>query len=281
MTRPDRRPALFFSATTATMGRMKATFLGTGTSAGIPIIGCYCPVCSSSDPRNRRLRTSLYLEAGGHHVLVDTPPDFREQALTHRLPRIDAVCFTHSHADHIFGFDDIRRFNTIQDEVIPAYAATDALADLQRIFDYISTERVPGFYRPRITFNPINGPFSVGALHITPVEIMHGHNTILGYRFDADGCSLGYAPDCSAMSDAAIDTFRGMDVMILDALRIKPHLTHLTLADSISLLGEIGAHRSYTIHMCHDLDHAATEAALPENCFVSYDGLVLEWQGTA
>ena len=123
---------------------MKAIFLGTGTSAGIPIIGCCCPVCVSNDPRNRRRRTSLYLEAAGKHIVVDTAPDFREQALSHRLPRIDAVCFTHAHADHIFGFDDIRRFNTMQDEVIPAYADPNTLDDLLRVFNYIGTEHIVG-----------------------------------------------------------------------------------------------------------------------------------------
>jgi len=256
---------------------MKAIFLGTGTSAGIPIIGCYCPVCVSDDPRNRRRRTSLYLEAAGKHIVVDTTPDFREQALAYRLPRVDAVCFTHAHADHIFGFDDIRRYNTIQDEVIPAYASQDTLNDLLRVFNYIGTEHVVGFYRPRITFHPIKDPFNVGQVVVTPAEVQHGRNTILGFRFDCDGRSLGYVPDCSAMTDAAIDTFRGIDVMILDALRIRPHLTHLTLEDSVALLTQIEAKTSYIIHLCHDLDHEATQAKLPETMSVSYDGLTLEW----
>ncbi len=256
---------------------MKAIFLGTGTSAGVPIIGCYCPVCASHDPHNRRLRTSLYLEAGGKHIVVDTTPDFREQALAHRLPRVDAVCFTHAHADHIFGFDDIRRYNTIQDEIIPAYASQDTLDNLLRVFNYISTERVAGFYRPRITFTAIDQPFDIGEVRVTPVEVQHGHNTILGFRFDSDGRSLGYVPDCSVMTEAAIDAFRGSDVMILDALRLRPHLTHLTLDDSVALLKQIGATTSYIIHLCHDLDHVETQAKLPETMHVSYDGLVLEW----
>lgn len=256
---------------------MKAIFLGTGTSAGIPIIGCSCAVCTSSDPRNRRRRTGLYLEADDRHIVIDTPPDFREQALAYRLPRVDAVCFTHSHADHIFGFDDIRRFNTIQDEIIPAYASADTIKDLQRVFDYISTERVVGFYRPRITFHGVADPFDIGTVRVTPVPVEHGHNTILGYRFNADGRSLGYAPDCSAMSDAAITAFHGVDVMILDALRRRPHRTHLTLENSVALLQRIAAARSYIIHLCHDLDHADTQAQLPESFYVSYDGLTLEW----
>ncbi len=256
---------------------MKAIFLGTGTSAGIPIIGCCCPVCVSNDPRNRRRRTSLYLEAAGKHIVVDTAPDFREQALSHRLPRIDAVCFTHAHADHIFGFDDIRRFNTMQDEVIPAYADPNTLDDLLRVFNYIGTEHIVGHYRPRITFHAIEKPFTVGKIQVTPVEVQHGKATILGFRFDAEGRSLGYVPDCSAMTDTAIEAFRGIDVMILDALRIRPHLTHLTLEDSVALLKQIEAETSYIIHLCHDLDHEETQAKLPETFFVSYDGLTLEW----
>jgi len=256
---------------------MKAIFLGTGTSAGIPIIGCCCPVCVSSDRRNRRRRTSLYLEAGGKHIVVDTTPDFREQAIDNQVPRVDAVCFTHAHADHIFGFDDIRRYNTIQDEVIPAYANADTIENLLRVFNYIGTEHVVGHYRPRITFHVVDQPFNVGEILVTPVEVQHGHNTILGFRFDCEGRSIGYAPDCSAMTDAAIEAFRGIDVMILDALRLRPHLTHLTLEDSTALLQQIAARTSYIIHLCHDLDHEETQAKLPESCYVSYDGLTLEW----
>ncbi len=259
------------------MKDMKAIFLGTGTSAGIPIIGCHCSVCASTNPHNRRRRTSLYLEAAGQHIVVDTPPDFREQAIDNRIPRVDAVCFTHAHADHIFGFDDIRRFNTIQDEIIPAYADADTLENLQRVFNYIGTEHVVGFYRPRITFHPIEAPFNIGGVLVTPVKVQHGHATILGFRFDAAGRSLGYVPDCSDMSDAAIDTFRGIDVMILDALRLRPHLTHLTLEDSIALLRQIQAGTSYIIHLCHDLDHEETQAKLPDTMHVSYDGLTLDW----
>jgi phosphoribosyl 1,2-cyclic phosphate phosphodiesterase len=256
---------------------MKAILLGTGTSAGIPIIGCYCPVCVSDDPRNRRRRTSLYLEAAGKHIVVDTAPDFREQAIAYRLPRVDAVCFTHAHADHIFGFDDIRRYNTIQDQVIPAYGDADTIANLLRVFNYIGTEHVVGHYRPRITFHAVKEPFNVGEILVTPVEVQHGRGTILGFRFDADGRSLGYVPDCSAMTDAAIAAFRGIDVMILDALRLRPHLTHLTLEDSVALLRQIEARTSYIIHLCHDLDHGETQAKLPETMYVSYDGLTLEW----
>ncbi len=250
----------------------RATFLGTGTSGGVPIIGCDCPVCRSPDPRNRRLRSSLYVEA----VLVDTPPDFREQALRYRLPRVDAVLFTHAHADHVMGFDDIRRFNTMQHGVIPAYGAPETMADVRRIFSYIGTERVPGFYRPQIEFHVRTAPFTIGGLRVTPLSVWHGPDPVHGYRFDAGGRSLAYVPDCSGMPDEAIEAVQGVDVMVLDALRHRPHLTHLTVEQSVDLLRRIGARQSWLVHMCHDLDHEATEAALPAGVRLSYDGLVVE-----
>jgi phosphoribosyl 1,2-cyclic phosphate phosphodiesterase len=256
---------------------MKAILLGTGTSVGIPVIGCDCRVCRSGDPRNKRRRTSLYLEAGGAHVVVDTPPDFREQMLAHDVRRLDAVLFTHSHADHVFGFDDIRRFNTIQDCVIPAYASPRTIADLRRIFNYIGTEKpLPGLYRPRIEFCEIGGPFSVAGLMVKPLEVVHGPATTLGFRFEAAGRAVAYVPDCYEMSDRVIAELGGLDVMILDGLRHRPHRTHLTVADSVELLERIGAKESYIVHMCHDLDHEETEKSLPEAIHVSYDGQVLE-----
>jgi phosphoribosyl 1,2-cyclic phosphate phosphodiesterase len=255
---------------------MKATFLGTGTSNGVPMIGCRCAVCTSSDPRNRRRRTALYVEAGGTHLVIDTPPDFREQALETAIPRVDAVLFTHTHADHIFGFDDLRRFNLLQGEVIPAYASAAAIRDLRRIFNYVNETPDPrGLFRPVIRYETAEAPFRVGAVAVEPVPVFHGDAVVLGYRLDADGRTLGYVPDCSRMPDAALERFSGVDVMILDALRRRPHLTHFTVAESTAVLRRIGAARSYIIHMCHDLDHAETERALPDGMAVSYDGLTI------
>ena len=256
---------------------MRITFLGTGTSSGIPIIGCDCAVCASTDPRNKRRRTSLYVEAGGQHILVDTPPDFREQALAYRLPRVDAVLFTHAHADHILGFDDIRRYNTMQNAVIPAYGSPTTMQDVRRIFDYIGQEDVPGFYRPRIDFRDIAGPFAIGPVRVEALEVEHGPKPASGFRFACEGRTLAYVPDCHAMPTAVEDAVRGVDVMILDALRHRPHKTHLTVRDSVALLQRIGARRSFIVHMCHDLEHDETRRALPPGLDVSYDGLVLEW----
>ena len=256
---------------------MRLQFLGTGTSVGVPAIGCACAVCTSADPRNRRRRTSLYVQASGMSVIVDTPPDFREQALAYKVPRIDAVVFTHAHADHIFGFDDIRRYNALQGSVIPAYGCPDAIANLRRIFNYIDGEHDPGVYRPRINFNEIGGTFSVGDLSITPVPVVHGQKPTFGFIFRAGGRSAGYAPDCHHMDAASVTAFTGIDVMILDALRHRPHSTHLSVAESVDYLKRIGARQSFLTHMCHDLDHADTEAGLPEGMRLAYDGLVLDW----
>lgn len=256
---------------------MKAIFLGTGTSVGIPAIGCTCPVCVSDDPRNKRLRTSLYLQACGTHVVVDTGPDFRMQAITHKIPRVDALVFTHSHADHVLGFDDIRRYNTMQECRIPAYGSADTIADMNRIFDYIHHEHAPGVYRPRIDFHEVSGPFQIGPIRVDPFMVVHAPKTTCGYRFEADGRTLGYFPDCHEMAAGMISRLQGLDVMVLDALRRRPHATHLTLAESVAILEKIGARRSFVIHMCHDLDHEQTEKELPDSMFVSYDGLTLEW----
>ncbi len=255
---------------------MKVTFLGTGTSVGVPVIGCDCEVCTSDDPRNNRLRASLYVQGGGVDIVVDTPPDFRMQALRHGVMHIDAVLFTHSHADHIFGFDDIRRFNTIQGHtMIPAYAGRETLRDLQRIFPYVVPEKPEGLFRPIIEWREIEGAFRLGGMDITPLPVMHGPLETLGFKFECEGKSVGYVPDCFEMPEETRTLVEGLDVLILDALKPTPHKTHLTVDQSVALLKELGAGSSYLIHMCHDVEHAATEESLPSNIHVSYDGLVL------
>ena len=259
---------------------MQITFLGTGTSGGVPTIGCGCAVCRSADPRDKRFRSSLYVREEGTHVVIDTTPDFRSQALRFGVQRVDAVLFTHSHADHMFGFDDIRRYNVIQNAVIPAYANAEGIADLKRVFNYVGTEELPGLYRPRVAFRVLEGPVEIGPLRVRPLPVEHGPKPTLCFRVEGRDASIGYAPDCHAMPPETVQHLRGVDVMILDALKPTPHPTHLALAESLDLLAEISPGRAaYLIHMCHRIGHAATERALPPGVHLSCDGLQLELPG--
>ncbi len=255
---------------------MKVLFLGTGTSVGVPMIGCNCAVCRSSDPKNRRLRSSIYIESGGTRIVVDTPPDFREQMLTYKPPRLDAVFFTHSHADHILGFDDIRRFNTMQGEVIPVYGHPKTLLDVRRIFDYVGKEAPQGVYRPMAEFIELGeGEHNVGDLVITPFMVEHGQKPTLGFIFKEANYKVGYAPDCRDISTGELAKLKDLDVMIIDGLRHRPHRTHFTVRESIEMLRRIGAGVSYLTHISHELDHRSAQQDLPEGVRLAYDGLCL------
>jgi len=254
---------------------MKIVFLGTGTSIGVPAIGCRCRVCRSKDPRNKRRRASLYIHAGDRHVMIDTPPDFRDQVLTFGVPRLDAVLFTHAHADHLLGFDDVRRFNVVQGQAIPVYGSASTLADLQRVFPYIHRRPVPGLSFPTVRICPVSGPFRIGGLRVEPLPIEHAGMPTYAFKLTAAGVSVGYAPDCAVMPVATLKRLQGVDVMILDALRRASHPTHLSLDQSVALLKILGARKSYITHMGHDLDHAGTQAEVPRGITVPYDGLTL------
>ncbi len=255
---------------------MELLFLGTGTSVGVPMIGCHCTVCSSSDPRNTRRRTSLYVKSGTSAFVIDTPPDFRQQMLDFKIEHLDAVVFTHSHADHIFGFDDIRRFNTLGGKVMPAYGAAETLADVQRIFSYVGNKPSPqGFYRPLVEFVEVTAPFWIGDVRLTPLDVKHGA-VMTGYLLESHDKRVGYVPDCSAMPPQTVEKLKGVDVMILDALRYRPHPSHICIDESLALLSKIGATRSYLIHLCHDVEHAVLAASLPTGVAVSFDGLRLQ-----
>ena len=197
--------------------------LGSGTSHGVPMIGCTCAVCRSTDPRDRRSRPSIYVEVqGGPSILVDTSTDLRQQALTHGVTRVDAILFTHSHADHIMGLDDVRRFNVMQSGAIPAYADARTSADLRRAFAYVfNPPDEKGGGVPQLSLTTIVGPFAVGGVAIQPVPIFHGSRPILGFRFG----SLAYLTDCNRLADDAWPLLDGVDVLILDALRHRPHPT--------------------------------------------------------
>ncbi len=254
---------------------MDVTFLGTGTSMGVPMIGCACAVCRSTDPRDNRSRPSILIGLpGGATILIDTSSDLRAQALRFGLTRIDAVLYTHSHADHILGLDELRRFNTLQRGPIPLFGDDRTLTDLRRIFSYaFQPAREPGHeYVPQLVPFVLDGPLSVAGTEVRPVPVLHGARTILGFRFGR----FAYLTDCCAIPDASWALLEGLDVVVLDALRERPHASHFSLDQAVAAATRIGARRTFFTHMAHDLGHAATCARLPAGMALAYDGLRVE-----
>lgn len=252
----------------------RVTFLGTGTSLGVPMVACACDVCRSTDARDKRLRPSILLEVPGRAaILVDTTPDLRQQALTYELRRIDAILFTHSHADHILGLDDVRGFNFAQKTAIPCYATADVWENLRRVF-YYAFDGLPrkGGGVPRLEPHEIDGPFTAAGVRVVPVPLWHGDTRILGFRFGG----FAYLTDCSALPDESWPLVAGVDTLVIDALRDAKHSTHFTVAEALEAIGRIAPRRAYLTHMAHQLGHAATSARLPAGVELAYDGLVLE-----
>ena len=238
------------------------------------MIGCSCEVCRSNDPRDRRLRPSIHIAVPDHaSIQIDTTPDFRQQMLTARVTRVDAVLFTHSHADHILGLDDIRRYNWIQDGPIPCYTTEAIWQDIARTFYYAfdGVQRKGGGI-PRIDRRHIDGPFSVGGVRIVPVPLWHGDAPILGFRFG----NFAYLTDCNRLADEAWGLIDGVDTLVVDALRHKRHTTHFTVDEALEVIGRAKPRRAYLTHMSHDLGHAETNARLPGHVELAYDGLVLD-----
>jgi len=248
--------------------------LGTGTSHGVPMIGCDCSTCRSTDPRDKRSRASILIrDTNGPAVLVDTTPDLRAQALTHDVRRVDAIVYTHSHADHVMGLDEVRRFNVLQKATIPCYGDERTLRDLRRIYSYIfDADTQVGGGVPKIVLTRIAGEFCVGSLTFVPVPLMHGARQILGYRVG----SFAYLTDCSAIPDDSLPLLDGVRTLILDTLRDRPHPTHLSVDQALDIIRELRPERAYLTHMCHDLPHAATCARLPDGVELAYDGLAFE-----
>ena len=237
------------------------------------MIGCDCAVCRSSDPRDTRLRPSIVVETAGTCVLVDAGPDLRIQALRHRIRRLDAILFTHGHADHILGIDDVRRFNALMKGPIPCYGDARTLDDIRQTFHYVFDPATPkGGGLPALDLREVDGAMAVGDLTATPIPLWHGTRPILGFRFER----FAYLTDCNGLADEAWPRLEGLDAVVIDALREQPHPTHFSLGEAMEAARRIGARRTLFTHMCHHLPHEATNAKLPEGMSLAYDGLTLD-----
>ena len=255
---------------------MKATLtvLGSGTSMGVPTIGCDCAVCCSSDPHDRRTRPSILLEFGDKFVLIDSGPDFREQAIREHITQIDAVLYTHTHADHILGLDDLRPLSYHRPSRIPLYAQPEAADFLRNMFRYIFDDNYKFGGLAKVELKPIDGTFELFGARFEPVPVIHGETQIYGYRFG----SAAYLTDFSRIPEASFPLLQGLDILFLDALRYKPHPTHSSVDQSLQIAERLQAKRVFFTHICHELPHEATNAALPQSVRLSYDVMKLEFE---
>lgn len=253
---------------------MRVTFLGTGTSTGVPVIGCGCRVCTSAHPYNQRLRQSVLLEANGKYGLIDTTPDLRLQLLRRPIPRLDFILFTHSHSDHLMGLDDIRPFNFRQRETLHAYANANTVKAIRRAFSYIwdhSTQVGGG--KPQLELHEIGDPFTHDGIEIIPLPVTHGEWTILGFRIG----TFAYITDTNGIPAETMRLLEGVEVLALDGLRPAPvHPTHFTIAEAVAVAQKVGARETWLIHLAHEVDHDEVAATLPAGVKLAYDGLVLD-----
>jgi phosphoribosyl 1,2-cyclic phosphate phosphodiesterase len=257
------------------MPKMKIEILGSGTSQGVPVIGCGCAVCSNSDPRDDRLRSSAWIHSADLSLVIDTGPDFRQQMIRHSVNRVDAVLMTHGHADHIMGLDDLRTFNFLQNSSIPIYAYGETLDDLTQKFSYAFGKSdypgVPQLEAREVTREPI----SVGSVKIFPIKVEHGNQRVMGIRIG----DMAYITDANKIPESAMDQLIGIKILILNALRKEPHHSHFTLSEAVNIMKVLHVEKGYLTHISHLMgQHADVEQELPPNIRLAYDGLVLEFE---
>lgn len=249
---------------------MKITILGSGTSQGVPVIGCHCGVCGSLDFRDKRLRSSIHLEVDGKSFVIDSGPDFRQQMLRERIEKLDALIFTHEHKDHTAGMDDIRSFNFLQKKDMPIYGRSHVIEQLKREFAYVfSASKYPGV--PRVRVHEIeNQAFEVEGIMVQPIEVMHYKLPVFGYRIK----DFAYITDMKTISDKEVEKLKNLDALVLNALQKTEHLSHLTLEEAIAFAEKIGAKKTYFTHLSHRMGkHTEVEKELPENILIAHDGL--------
>jgi len=248
---------------------MKITFLGCGTSTGVPVIGCKCTVCTSDNEKNRRLRASILIQHENKNILVDTSTDLRQQALRHSISHIDAVLFTHPHADHLHGIDELRSFNHIQDSHIPCYGNKETIERIQIYFKYIFQNFVKEGWKPHLETHVIDGPLLIPPLTILPIEVYHGKMKVLSFRIE----KTAYVTDCNRIPEDSIKQLMGLDLLILDALRQKPHFTHFNIDEAVDMVKTLKPKRAVFTHLSHNIDYDETGSTLPPNIELAYDGM--------
>lgn len=250
------------------------TILGSGTSTGVPLLCCKCPVCRSKDPKNKRLRASAWLQTRGKSILIDTSTDLRQQALANKIPRVDAVLYTHPHADHIHGIDELRSFNFAQKTSIPIFGNEWTYQDLTRKFEYIFNSKLPveggGIPQLHLTqFSSATPQVDVVGVPVQPIPVQHGSKECIAYRFD----SVAYVTDCSYIPETSLDRLKGLSVLVLDCVKIEPHKTHLNLDRALEMVEKIRPKKTFLTHLGHDFDYAKTNRKLPKGVKLAYDGL--------